>query len=131
MTQDRRSLKALAALLPTGILGLSMNLASADASAAATTGTTPTKGTPESVALRLEAIRNQVSVVVQLPGRTGEARDLEDDNVQLAWWGNGWRGGWRNGGWHNGGWGNGGWHNGGWGNGGWHNGGWGNGRHKW
>ena len=93
---------------------------------------TPAKGTPESVALRLEAIRNTVSVVVQVPKDEGQASD--EDNVQLAWWGNGWhrgwgwhKGGWGNGGWHNGGWGNGGWHNGGWGNGGWHNGGWGNG----
>jgi rSAM-associated Gly-rich repeat protein len=127
MKQDRPSLRALAALLPTGIVGLSMSLASADAKATAAAGSTPTTGTPESVSQRLEAIRNQVSVVVELPGRATQAGDLEDENVQLAWWGNGWRGGWRNGGWHNGGWGNGGWHNGGWGNGGWHNGGWGNG----
>ncbi len=120
MTQDRRSLKALAALLPSGILGLSMSLAAADASAATSTGIEPVKGTPGAVALRLEAIRNSVSVVVTVPAVEGETPDQASQ--QLTWWGNG---GWRNGGgWHNGGWGNGGggWHNGGWGNGGWHNG---------
>jgi rSAM-associated Gly-rich repeat protein len=126
MKQDRSSLRALAALLPTGIVGLSMSLASADARQTSAPST-PTTGTPESVSQRLEAIRSQVSVVVELPGRATQLGDLDDDNVQLAWWGNGWRGGWHNGGWRNGGWGNGGWHNGGWGNGGWHNGGWGNG----
>ncbi|MDP1751378.1 MAG: hypothetical protein Q8L22_18165 [Reyranella sp.] len=141
MTQDRRSLRALAALLPTGVLGLSMSLAAADASATTSTGSEPAKGTPESVALRLEAIRNSVSVVIRVPMAGDKEQASDDDNVQLAWWGNGWRnGGWHNGGWGNGGlvggvlhglfgggWGNGGWHNGGWGNGGWHNGGWGNG----
>ena len=155
MTQDRRSLRALAALLPTGVLGLSMSLAAADASAATSAGSEPAKGTPESVALRLEAIRNSVSVVIRVPTAGDKEQASDDDNVQLAWWGNGWRnggwhnggwgngglvggvlhglfgGGWGNGGWHNGGWGNGGWHNGGWGNGGWHNGGWHNGWHNW
>jgi len=132
MTQDRRSLRVLSALLPTGMLGLSMGLASADASATTSSGSAPATGKPESVSHRLEAIRNQVSVVIELPGSVGEAQGLEDDNVRLAWWGNGWRRGWGwGGGWHNGGWGNGGWHNGGWGNGGWHNGGWGNGWHNW
>ncbi|MEI7874424.1 MAG: hypothetical protein WCK95_20005 [Alphaproteobacteria bacterium] len=155
MAQDRRSLRALAALLPSGILGLSMSLAAADASAATSTGAVPDKGTPESVALRLEAIRNSVSVVVKVPMAGDKEQASDDDNVQLAWWGNGWRnGGWHNGGWgnggliggvlgglfgggwgnggfRNGGWGNGGWHNGGWGNGGWHNGGWHNGWHNW
>ncbi len=99
MTQDRRSLRALAALLPSGILGLSMSLAAADASAStSTTGSAPTKGTPESVALRLEAIRNTVSVVVMVPMAGDKEQASDDDNVQLAWWGNGWR----NGGWHNG-----------------------------
>jgi rSAM-associated Gly-rich repeat protein len=120
MAEDRRSLRALAALLPSGILGLSMSLAAADASAATSADRAPAKGTPESVALRLEAIRNSVSVIVAVPAVEGETQDQA--GPQLAWWGNG---GWRNGGgWHNGGWGNGGggWHNGGWGNGGWHNG---------
>ncbi len=120
MTEDRRSLRALAALLPSSILGLSMSLAAADAAAATSAGSAPAKGTPESVSHRLEAIRSSVSVVVSVPTVEGEAPDQA--GPQLAWWGNG---GWRNGGgWHNGGWGNGGggWHNGGWGNGGWHNG---------
>jgi len=127
MTQDRRSLRALAALLPSGILGLSMSLAAADASAAESGESAPVKATPESVALRLEAIRNSVSVVVRIPMAGGTEQAADDDNVQLAWWDNGWH----NGGWGNGGWGNGGWHNGGWGNGGWHNGGWHNGWHNW
>ena len=136
MTKDRRSLRALAALLPSGILGLSMSLAAADASAAKSSDSAPAKGTPESVALRLEAIRNSVSVIVRIPMDGDKEQASDDDNVRLAWWGNGWHnGGWGNGGllgdlfggWHNGGWGNGGWRNGGWGNGGWHNGGWGNG----
>ncbi len=128
MTQDRRSLRALAALLPSGILGLSMSLAAADASATTSAGRGPVKGTPEPVSPRLEAIRNSVSVVVTVPtvmGPAVEGETSDQTGPQLAWWGNG---GWRNGGgWHNGGWGNGaaasGWHNGGWGNGGgWHNG---------
>jgi rSAM-associated Gly-rich repeat protein len=82
------------------------------------------------VALRLQAIRNSVSVVVTLPN--DETQSTEQPETRLAWWGNGWHRGWGwGGGWHNGGWGNGGWHNGGWGNGGWHNGGWGNGWHNW
>jgi len=132
MTQDRRSLRVLSALLPTGMVGLSMGLASADASATTSASTAPVAGKPQSVSHRLEAIRNQVSVVVKLPGSAAEMQGAEGDNVELAWWGNGWRRGWGwGGGWHNGGWGNGGWHNGGWGNGGWHNGGWGNGWHNW
>lgn len=125
MTQDRRSLRALSALLPTGILGLSISLASADSAAATSSGERTAPKEPESVALRLQAIRNSVSVVVHIGNPAGEEpASAEEGETQLAWWGNG---GWRNGGWHNGGWGNGGWHNGGWGNGGWHNGGWGNG----
>ncbi len=128
MTQDRRSLRALSALLPTGILGLSIGLASADSLAATSSGERDATKDPGSVALRLQAIRNSVSVVVTLPN--DEAQSSEQPETRLAWWGNGWHRGW-GGGWHNGGWGNGGWHNGGWGNGGWHNGGWGNGWHNW
>jgi hypothetical protein len=132
MTQDRRSLRALSALVPTGILGLSMSLASADSAAATSSGERTAPKDPNSVALRLQAIRNSVSVVVRIGTPAGEEpASAEEGETQLAWWGNGgWRNGgwgWHNGGWHNGGWGNGGWHNGGWGNGGWHNGGWGNG----
>ena len=117
MTQDRRSLRALSALLPTGILGLSIGLASADSMAATSSGERATSKDPDSVALRLQAIRNTVSVVVQLPAPEGDEAGLPEAEPRLAWWGNGWRRPW---GWHNGGWGNGGWHNGGWGNG-WHN----------
>ena len=140
MTQDRRPVRALSALLPTGILGLSMSLASADAAAATSSGASKTPSDPGSVALRLQSIRNTVSVVVQVPPADGSDVQSPDAEPRLAWWGNGgWRNGgwgWHNGGWHNGGWGNGGWHNGGWGNGGWHNGGWhnggwGNGWHNW
>ncbi|MDP1837591.1 MAG: hypothetical protein Q8L19_03740 [Reyranella sp.] len=140
MTQDRRSLRALSALLPSGILGLSISLASADSMAAISSGERTVPKDPESVALRLQAIRTTVSVVVQLPAPEGEEAGSPEAEPRLAWWGNGgWRNGgwgWHNGGWHNGGWGNGGWHNGGWGNGGWHiggwhNGGWGNGWHNW
>ena len=125
MTEDRRSLRALATLLPSGILGLSMSLAAADASATASAGVAPAKDTPGSVAHRLEAIRTSISVVVTLPVAESETAEPQA-GPQLAWWGNG---GWRNGGWHNG------WGNGlvgdllsplighpGWGNGGWRNG---------
>ena len=131
MTQDRRSLRALSALLPTGILGLSIGLASADSMAATSSGDRAGTKDPGSVALRLQAIRNSVSVVVK-PMSEGTETPGAEPETQLAWWGNGWHRGWGwGGGWHNGGWGNGGWHNGGWGNGGWHNGGWGNGWHNW
>ena len=117
MPQDRRSLRALGALLPAGTLGLSVTLAAAGAKATAVAD--PEIKKPGSVAERLQSIRETVS------GAIDEHRFLKVDPEQrLAWWGNGWHnGGWGNG-WHNGGWGNGGWHN--WGNG-WHNGGWGNG----
>lgn len=116
MADDRRSLRALAKLLPTGVLGLSIGLAAA---AQATSATGPNG----SVAARLKAIRSSVSDVIH------DAKQENADNpVELAWWGNGWH----NGGWHNwgNGWGNGGWHN--WGNG-WHNwgNGWHNGWHNW
>lgn len=119
MSNDRRSSRSLAKLLPAGALGLSIGLAAA-AAQATTAG--PANGS-ENVAARLKAIRSSVSAIVQ------EAVPVEtsDDPMQLAWWGNGWHR-W---GWGNGGWGNGGWHNwgNGWGNGGWHN--WGNGWHNW
>ena len=142
MSQQRPTFRALAALLPTGVMGLSMSLASADARAtAASTSGTSDQSSP-SVAYRLEAVRRSVSVVIRMPMAGGPQEEAGDDGTPLAWWGNGWHnggwrnggwhnGGWHNGGWHNGGWGNGGWHNGGWGNGGWHNGGWGNGWHNW
>jgi rSAM-associated Gly-rich repeat protein len=143
MGQDRRSLRALAALLPAGALGLSISLAAADAQAKAVpNGDRVDMGKSERVALRLEAIRLSVSEALDQAAPSGEGFST-DPETKLAWWGNGgWRnGGWRNGGWGNGGWGNG-WHNG-WGNGGWGNGGllgaigsvlggppWGNGWHN-
>jgi rSAM-associated Gly-rich repeat protein len=136
MAQDRRSARALAALLPAGAFGLSVSLASADAAATATAdvGTAPKK--PGEIAERLQSIRLSVSDALEQYARDREPFVAVDPDKQLAWWGNGWHNGgwgWHNGGWgngwHNGGWGNG-WHNGGWGNG-WHNGGWGNGWHNW
>lgn len=116
MTQDRRSLRALAQLLPSGALGLSVGLAAADA--AATTVPEP-EGRKSSVSERLEAIRTDVSGAIEQYRRDGEPFVAVDPEQLLAWWGNG---GWRNGGWRN-------WHNGGWGNGGWGN--WHNGWHNW
>ena len=135
MAQDRRTLTALAALLPAGTLGLSVSLAAASAQA---TTTDPAASTPGSVAGRLQSIRDTVSgALTETPNDDGAFLKV-DPAQRLAWWGNGWHnGGWGNGGWHNGGWHNGGWGNGGllapllgspWGNG-WHN--WGNGWHNW
>ena len=105
MSQDRRSLSALAALLPAGTLGLSVSLAAASAKAPAVAD--PGIKKPGAVAERLQSIREDVS------GAIDEHKFLKVDPEQrLAWWGNGWHNGWHNGWW------NGGWHN--WGNG-WHN----------
>jgi rSAM-associated Gly-rich repeat protein len=123
MGQDRRSARALAALLPAGALGLSVSLASADAAATLSSDSSPKAKRPGNVAERLQSIRASVSEAVEQYAKDGKPFVAVDPETQLAWWGNG---GWRNGGWRNGGWGNGGWHN--WGNGGWHN--WGNGWHN-
>jgi rSAM-associated Gly-rich repeat protein len=125
MSKDRRSVEALAALLPAGVMGLSIGLAAADAAASTTVTDVPSER--GSVAARLEAIRGSVSEAWKQASEKSEPYVALDPATKLAWWGNGgWRnGGWHNGGWRNGGWGNG-WHNGGWGNGGWHNGGWNN-----
>jgi rSAM-associated Gly-rich repeat protein len=123
MAQDRRSVRALAALLPAGALGLSVSLASADAAASRSQVGAADGKTPGEVAKRLKSIRLSVSEAMEKYAKDGEPVVGLDPETQLAWWGNG---GWRNGGWRNGGWGNGGWHN--WGNGGWHN--WGNGWHN-
>jgi rSAM-associated Gly-rich repeat protein len=121
MAHDRRTLTALAALLPAGTLGLSVSLAAA--SARATTTADPAAGKPASVAEKLQSIRASVSgSLTETPNDDGAFLKVDPDQ-RLAWWGNGWHNGWWNGGWHN--WGNG-WHN--WGNG-WHN--WGNGWHNW
>lgn len=122
-SKDRRSTEVLTALLPAGVMGLSVALAAADATAATSVNDAPSER--KSVADRLEALRGSVSDALEVIDNSQPYVFL-DPEAKLAWWGNGWRnGGWRNGGWHNGGWGNGGWGNGGWGNG-WHNGGWGN-----
>jgi rSAM-associated Gly-rich repeat protein len=139
MSQDRRTLTALAALLPAGTLGLSVSLASAGANATATDG--PAAKQPGEVHERLETIRRAVSGIVnEAPVKGPDGRDEPflkvDPERRLAWWGNGWHnGGWRNwgNGWSNGGWGNiipllptpwgNGWNN-------WHNG-WHNGWHNW
>ena len=123
MPKDRRSVEALAALLPAGVMSLSIGLAAADA--AASTAVVDAPNTSGAVAARLEAIRGSVSEAWKQALEKSEPYVALDPETKLAWWGNGgWRnGGWHNGGWRNGGWGNGGWHN--WGNG-WHNGGWNN-----
>jgi rSAM-associated Gly-rich repeat protein len=124
MAEDRRSVRALAALLPAGAFGLSVSLAAADATATLSQDGASDPAKPCDVAKRLQSIRATVSEAVEQYAKDGKPFVAVDPETQLAWWGNG---GWRNGGWRNGGWGNGGWHN--WGNGGWHN--WGNGWHNW
>lgn len=126
MAQDRRSVRALAALLPAGTLGLSVSLASVDAAATRSSGAESDR--PTEVAKRLQSIRETLSDAAAQAARDGGSFVKVDPEAQLAWWYN--HGpGWHNGGWGRPGWGNG-WHNGGWGNG-WHNGGWGNGWHNW
>ena len=133
-SKDRRSVEALAALLPAGVASLSIGLAAADAGASTAVTDSPNAG--KSVAARLEAIRGSVSEAWKQAIEKSEPYVAVDPETKLAWWGNG---GWRNGGWHN--WGNG-WHNGGWNN--WGNGGliggllsplfgnpWGNGWRNW
>ena len=125
MSVGRKTKKALAVLLPVGVLGIS--------SALATTRTeVPRPANSENalnvtgVAERLRAIRAGVS---EMSAAKGD--DSTVANLLFAEWGN-FGFGWRNGGWgcHNGGWRNGGWGNGGpWGNG-WGNG-WHNGWHNW
>ena len=132
MSQDRRTLSALAALLPAGTLGLSISLAAADAKA---TVADPQAKKSGAVHERLDAIRRSVSTLVNEAPQSTEPFVKLDPEKRLAWWGNGWH----NGGWNN--WGNG-WNNGGWGNilpilpfanGGWNNwhNGWHNGWHNW
>jgi rSAM-associated Gly-rich repeat protein len=112
-SKDRRSVEALAALLPAGVASLSIGLAAADANASTAVTDSPNAG--KSVAARLEAIRGSVSEAWKQALEKSEPYVAVDPESKLAWWGNG--------GWRNGGWGNGGWRN--WGNG-WHNGGWNN-----
>ena len=116
MARGSQSLRNLARLMPSGMMGLSMSLAYADASAAVPAVAT-VKG-PESISNRLQSIRRDVTSAQEQYAKDREPVVGVNPEERLAWWGNAWH----NGGWHNGGWGNGGWHNGGWGNGGWHNG---------
>jgi rSAM-associated Gly-rich repeat protein len=123
MSDWNRTRRALAVLLPAGILGASTLLGSAQATVlpASRVASDPADVTLN-VADRLAAIREGVA------GETEDTRPIRGTAYPLLAWMNfggfGWRnGGWRNGGWRN--WGNGwhnwgnGWHN--WGNGGWHN----------
>ena len=110
MAQDRRSARALAALLPAGAFGLSVSLASVERGSQPSVRRRPRAKTPGDVAERLHSIRQ---VGFRGPravregwravrgGRPGDPACLVGQR-RLA-----------NGGWHNGGWGNGGWHNGG------------------
>lgn len=108
--------RALSFILPAGVFGASVLLATAQAATVAPTTAAAPDAVAVNVADRLAAIRKEA-------GRA-DTRDLAATHAAkyplLAYWLNfgGW--GWRNGGWHN--WGNG-WHNG------WHN--WGNGWHNW
>jgi rSAM-associated Gly-rich repeat protein len=127
MTVRRKTRKALAMLLPAGVLGISSALASARVEPLPQDRISPAKKT-SLVSERLLEIRTGVS---ELNALTQKHPGVESGVLVADWvnggfgWGNG---GWHNGGWHNGpGWGNGGWHN--WGNGGWHN--WHNGWHNW
>jgi len=121
MSAKKRTSKALALLLPAGVVGISAALAATQSQAEATMHAASNN---VSVADRLSEIHSEVS-----SAGDGVFKSPSGAHLMLADWLNGGFG-WRNGGWgwHNGGWGNGGWHN--WGNGGWHN--WGNGGwHNW
>jgi rSAM-associated Gly-rich repeat protein len=127
MTRRNRIARALAVILPAGVLGASVALASA--SADTEVAATQVAGAGQGVAARLEAIRSGVGAIAGLSDAKGQP---DPDPTTVAWWGNAGFGPWHLG-WGNGGWGNGGWHNGGWGNwhNGWHNGGWGNWHNGW
>jgi rSAM-associated Gly-rich repeat protein len=122
MSVKERTSRALALLIPAGVIGISSALASVQAHADLVPAD-PANGAT-SVAERLSEIRSAVSTV-----NNAVNDDASGAKLTLADWLNFGGGvGWHNGGWHNwgNGWGNGGWHN--WGNG-WHN--WGNGWHNW
>jgi rSAM-associated Gly-rich repeat protein len=126
VADKQRAARELLKLLPSGVAGLSMSLAAADASAIAVA-----EKADRSVGDRMASIRSDVAGALEQHATDAQPFVAIDRDLLLAWWGNGWH----NGGWHNGGWGNGGaaWHNGGWANGGaaWHNGGWANGGAAW
>ena len=85
MAQDRRSLRALAALLPAGALGLSISLASAGAQAKAAPDSDNTAADrSDLVARRLQAIR--ISVSEALSQITEDEENFSTDpETQLAW----------------------------------------------
>ena len=120
MAVRRTTKRALAMLLPAGVLGISSALAFTHAEPPDRTNASESASV---VADRLREIRAGVSEMNAI----AQKNPNPDFGVLLAEWingGFGWcNGGW---GWHNGGWHN--WHN--WGNGGWGNGGWGNGWHN-
>jgi hypothetical protein len=124
MSVKERTSKALALLIPTGVIGISSALASVQAHAEPVPANLTSGAT--SVAERLSEIRSAVSTVHNsvIDDASGARLVLADWlNFGLGWPNGGWRNwgnGWHNGGWHNwgNGWGNG-WHNGGWHN--WHN----------
>ncbi|HEY1577609.1 MAG TPA: GrrA/OscA1 family cyclophane-containing rSAM-modified RiPP [Terracidiphilus sp.] len=118
MSVKERTSKALALLIPTGVIGISSALASVPVQAEPVPA--DLTAATISVAERLSEIRSAVSTV-----NNSVIDDASGAKLILADWLNFGGGfGWHNGGWHN--WGNGGWHN--WGNG-WHN--WHNGWHNW
>ena len=104
MSAKKRTSKALALLLPAGVVGISAALAATQSQAEATNLTASNN---VSVADRLSEIRADVS-----SANDAVFKSPSGVHLMLADWLNGGFG-WRNGGW--------GWHNGGWGNGGWHN----------
>ena len=114
MTARLGTLKALAMLLPAGVLGMSSALA-----ATPTKSSSPDLKTNDhvtGVADRLGEIRAAVS---KIDFKNANIAVDSDAAALTAEWPNFHFGvGWRNGGWRNGGWG---WHNGGWNN--WGNGG--------
>src|SRR4030095_8488404 len=89
--KDRRSIEALANLLPSGVIGLSIALAAADTAAARTGARLKDK----SVAARLEALRGSVTDAWKEAMEKSEPYVGVDPETKLAWWGNGWgNGGW-------------------------------------
>ena len=122
MSVKDRTSKALALLIPTGVIGISSALAAVQVRAEPVHA--DLKSSTTSIAERLSEIRSAISTVNNpvIDSASGAKLVLAD------WLNFGGGLGWHNGGWRNwgNGWGNGGWHN--WGNG-WHN--WHNGWHNW
>ena len=96
MAQDRRSARALAALLPAGAFGLSVSLASADAAATPRSEAVPRPRSPATLQSVCNPSALRSPMHVEQYAKDGEPFVAVDPETQLAWWGNG---GWRNGGW--------------------------------